>query len=178
VSHPSLFRRFLDRVNRFQDRRGKSRVHARGDTRFLIIDDSATVVALLRRMLRQNHFHTFEAGDAEQGVEIARAHKPDLIFLDIVLPGMSGFEALRRLRRDEATRDIPIIMISGNVQATEQFYLQRIGADDFMKKPFSRAEVFSRIERLLGEDRVPRRLAVAPANTTPEGADESSTAAA
>lgn len=178
MSNPSLFRRFLDSVDRFQDRRGKSRVHARGDTRFLIIDDSATVVALLRRMLRQNHFHTFEAGDAEQGVAIARAHKPDLIFLDIVLPGMSGFEALRRLRRDEATRDIPVIMISGNVQATEQFYLQRIGADDFMKKPFSRAEVFSRIERLLGEDRVPRRLGSTTVAVVADGAGESSTAAA
>jgi DNA-binding response OmpR family regulator len=179
VSTPSLFRRLLDSVDRFQDRRAKARVHARGDTRFLIVDDSATVVALLRRMLRQNHFQTYEAGDAEAGVELARTHKPDLIFLDIVLPGMSGFEALRRLRRDPDTRGIPIIMISGNVQATEQFYLQRIGADDFMKKPFSRAEVFGRIERLLGEDRVPRRLGTptAAADAAPEGADESSAAA-
>ncbi|HQW65215.1 MAG TPA: response regulator [Pseudomonadota bacterium] len=180
MSTPSLFRRLLDSVDRFQDRRARARVHARGDTRFLIVDDSATVVALLRRMLRQNHFQTYEAGDAEQGVELARAHKPDLIFLDIVLPGMSGFEALRRLRRDPATRDIPIIMISGNVQATEQFYLQRIGADDFMKKPFSRAEVFGRIERLLGADRVPRRLGSTPAAGDGEGtpADASATEAA
>ena len=180
MSTPSLFRRLLDSVDRFQDRRARSRVHARGDTRFLIVDDSTTVVALLRRMLRQNHFQTLEAGDAEQGVELARTHKPDLIFLDIVLPGMSGFEALRRLRRDPLTRAIPIIMISGNVQATEQFYLQRIGADDFMKKPFSRAEVFGRIERLLGEDRVPRRLGSAPVAAEGEvaPADESATEAA
>lgn len=163
MSTPGLFRRLLDSVDRFQDRRARSRVHARGDTRFLIVDDSTTVVALLRRMLRQNHFQTLEAGDAEQGLALARAHQPDLIFLDIVLPGMSGFEALRRLRRDPVTREIPVIMISGNVQATEQFYLQRIGADDFMKKPFSRAEVFGRIERLLGADRVPRRPSSAPA---------------
>jgi len=180
VSTPSLFRRLLDSVDRLQDRRGKPRVNARGDTSFLIIDDSATIVALLRRMLRQNHYRTFEAADAEEGVEIARAQKPDLIFLDIVLPGMSGFEALRRLRRDDATRHIPVIMISGNVQATEQFYLQRIGADDFMKKPFSRAEVFSRIEGLLGEDRVPRRLAAttAAAPAEAEATDESATEAA
>jgi len=84
-----------------------------------------------------------------------------MIFLDIVLPGMNGFAALRLLRRDEQTRDIPIVMISGNEQATEQFYAQRIGADDFMKKPFSRAEVFARIERLLDADRVPKRPAPA-----------------
>lgn len=178
MSTPSLFRRLLDSVDRFQDRRARARVQARGDTRFLIVDDSTTVVALLRRMLRQNHFHTFEAGDAEQGVELARKHQPDLIFLDIVLPGMSGFEALRRLRRDPLTRAIPVIMISGNVQATEQFYLQRIGADDFMKKPFSRAEVFGRIERLLGADRVPRRLASVASAGEGAPAGESATEAA
>ena len=62
-----------------------------------------------------------------------------------------------RQRRDPRTKDIPIIMISGNEQATEQFYAQRIGADDFMKKPFSRAEVFMRIERLLNADKMPYR---------------------
>jgi twitching motility two-component system response regulator PilH len=80
---------------------------------------------------------------------------PHLIFLDIVLPGMNGFNALRVLRRDPLTRHIPIIMISGNEQATEEFYVHRIGADDFMKKPFARAEVFARIERLMDEDGTP-----------------------
>ena len=138
------------------ERRRGERVDAREGLRVLIIDDSATVVATLGRMLRQNHFDTAGAGDAETGIAFARAERPDLIFLDIVLPGIDGFSALRKLRRDEATRDVPIIMISGNAQATEQFYVQRIGADDFMKKPFSRAEVFSRIEHLLDEQGVPR----------------------
>ncbi|GAB2659745.1 response regulator [Arenimonas aestuarii] len=140
------------------ERRGKPRTNARPGTRMLVIDDSATIVALLARMLRQNDYHVLEAGDAEQGLEIARTESPELIFLDIVLPGMDGFAALRQLRRDPYTRDIPIIMISGNEQATEQFYVHRIGADDFMKKPFSRAEVFARIERLLDANRVPKRL--------------------
>lgn len=139
------------------ERRGRDRRNALPGTRMLIIDDSATIVALLRRMLRQNEYVTLEAGDAEAGVALARSDLPDLIFLDIVLPGMNGFSALRLLRRDPATRHIPIIMISGNEQATEEFYVARIGADDFMKKPFSRAEVFARIERLLDADRIPRR---------------------
>ena len=140
------------------ERRGKARTNARPGTRMLVIDDSATIVALLARMLRQNDYHVLEASDAEQGLEIARTQAPELIFLDIVLPGMDGFAALRQLRRDPYTRDIPVIMISGNEQATEQFYVHRIGADDFMKKPFSRAEVFARIERLLDANRVPKRL--------------------
>jgi twitching motility two-component system response regulator PilH len=143
-------------------RRVKARLNARPGTRMLVIDDSATIVALLSRMLRQNGYEVLEAEDAETGLEIARTQAPELIFLDIVLPGMDGFAALRQLRRDPLTRDLPVIMISGNEQATEQFYVHRIGADDFMKKPFARAEVFARIERLLDGQMVPRRLPAAP----------------
>jgi twitching motility two-component system response regulator PilH len=140
------------------ERRTKARNNARSGTRMLVVDDSATIVALLGRMLRQNGYEVLEALDAESGIELARSKAPELIFLDIVLPGMDGFAALRQLRRDPLTRDIPIIMISGNEQATEQFYVHRIGADDFMKKPFARAEVFARIERLLDAHHVPKRL--------------------
>jgi twitching motility two-component system response regulator PilH len=140
-------------------RRDKPRLNARGGMRVLIVDDSATIVAVLRRMLEQNAYFVLEALDAEKGIEIAIAEKPDLIFLDIVLPGLSGFAALRQLRREPVTREIPIIMMSGNEQATEQFYAQKIGADDFMKKPFSRAEVFARIERLLDTSLLPKRQA-------------------
>ncbi len=141
------------------ERRLVPRRSARPGTRVLVIDDSPTIVALLKRMLVQNQLEVLEAFDAETGIEVARREVPDLIFLDIVLPGMDGFNALRALRRDPATKDVPIIMISGNAQATEQFYVQRIGADDFMKKPFSRAEVFNRIEALLDVDDIPRHSA-------------------
>lgn len=139
------------------ERRCRPRVNAREGTRVLVIDDSPTIVAVFRKILRTAGYVTLEAMDAERGVEIARSDRPDLIFLDIVLPGMNGFAALRHLRRDPQTRDIPIIMISGNEQATEQFFGTRIGADDFMKKPFSRFEIFARIERLLDENLIPRR---------------------
>ena len=139
------------------DRRQPGRVDAREGLRVLIVDDSATVVATLGRMLRQAQYETAGAGDAETGIAFARAERPDLIFLDIVLPAMSGFDALRALRKDEATRDIPIVMISGNAQATEQFYVRRIGADDFLKKPFGREEVFARIQALVEAGRLPPR---------------------
>lgn len=140
-----LFRATAD----LRERRQKQRISARPGTRVLVVDDSATVVALLRKYLHQNGFVTIEAGDAERALEIARRERPDLIFLDIVLPGMNGFAALRALRHDARTADIPVIMISGNAHATELFYAQRIGADDFMRKPFTREDVFTRIERRL-----------------------------
>jgi len=144
---------------RLKERRKRKRVNAREGTRVLIIDDSPTIVAVLRKFLHSAKHEVFEANDAETGIEIARKHQPELVFLDIILPGMSGFAALRKMRREPATMGVPIIMISGNEEATEQFYANRIGADDFMKKPFSRYEVFVRIEQLLDEDRVPRRRA-------------------
>ncbi|HEY1137411.1 MAG TPA: response regulator [Xanthomonadaceae bacterium] len=140
------------------ERRERNRVNARAGTRALIVDDSNVVVAVLRKMLQQNGFQTYEAYTAEEALELAKVLVPEIIFLDIVLPGMDGFAALRALRRDPVTKDVPVIMISGNMLATEQFYVQRIGADDFMKKPFSRPEVFTRIERLLDDEGIPRRV--------------------
>jgi len=142
------------------ERRAARRVNPRPGIRALIIDDSPTVIAVLRKMLHSVGVIALEAPDAEKGVFLAHTEKPDLIFLDIVMPGMNGFAALRVLRRDPVTKLIPVIMISGNELATEEFYANRIGADDFMKKPFGRSEVFTRIERLLDADRVPRRQGV------------------
>ena len=167
----SFFRRWFGRAEDKSERREQPRTRAREGTVVLVIDDSKTILALMRKMLTENYFLALEALDAETGIEIARERKPDLIFLDIVLPGMNGFAALRILRRDPNTRNIPVIMISGNAEAAEQFYAQRIGADDFMKKPFSRPELFARIERLFDGDDVMRRRSVRPAverNPSPE----------
>lgn len=148
------------------DRRNRKRKNARHGATALIIDDSPTVVAALRRILRSAGYVTKDAGDAEQGLAMIAEAKPDIIFLDIVLPGMNGFGALRAIRKDPSAQHIPVVMISGNEHATEQFYANKIGADDFMKKPFSRFEVFAHIELLLDADRMPRRKS-APAEVLP-----------
>ena len=140
------------------ERRKRVRVNAREGTKVLIIDDSKTIVMALKKFLRSTGYETLEALDAESGLALMQEQKPELVFLDIVLPGMNGFAALRTIRRDPQLRDIPVIMMSGNEQAMEQFFGTRIGADDFMKKPFSRYEIFFRIERLLDENLVPRRV--------------------
>lgn len=139
------------------DRRRNERINARPGTKMLIIDDSKTVCVMLKKMLVQNQYEVGVALDAETGLKLAKQHLPDLIFLDIVLPGINGFQALRELRKDPKTENIPVIMISGNVIATEKYYAERIGADDFMKKPFSRYEVFHRIESFIGSDKRIRR---------------------
>lgn len=142
-----------------EERRLSIRINPRKGTRVLVVDDSPTILAVFRKVLTSAGCEVLEALDGESGVATARAEVPELIFLDIMMPGMNGFAALRILRRDPLTRQIPIIIISGNEQATEQYYANRIGADDFMKKPFSRSEVFTRIERLLDSELIPRRVA-------------------
>lgn len=153
------------------ERRNRKRKNARQGATALIIDDSPTVVAALRKILRSAGYITRDAGDAEHGLALMAELKPDLIFLDIVLPGMNGFGALRAIRKDPNTRQIPVIMISGNEHATEQFYANKIGADDFMKKPFSRFEVFAHIEMLLDANRELRRKDTAAAPMQPAAAD-------
>ncbi len=159
----------VDPTGHLPERRLRPRLNARPDLRIVVIDDSATVCAALRKILQSIGLNVRIASDAENGLAMVMADPPDLIFLDIVLPKMNGFSALRVLRRNALTRAIPVIMISGNEQATEQFFGSAIGADDFMKKPFSRLEVFERIERLLDEKHVPRRKTpmTMPAPLTP-----------
>jgi len=156
MSQLDRFRRLLG-MRQPDDRRQRRRLHARRGLRVLIVDDSRTIVAALSHMLSQNGYETSSAGDAETALKMSAEDPPDLIFLDIVLPGMSGFSALRRLRRNSVTESVPVVMISGNPQAVEEFYLKKIGADGFMKKPFGGYEVFSRIEALVSEGELPPR---------------------
>ncbi|WP_024326167.1 PleD family two-component system response regulator [Thioalkalivibrio sp. AKL19] len=156
------YRQRMGRLLRFGkagERRRKSRQEAARGLRVLVVDDSRTVVASLSGMLEQNELEPVCAGDAEEALALARENPPDLIFLGILLPGMTGFAMLRQLRRDPATAKVPVIMISGKEDAVEPYFLDRIGSDDFMQKPFGRGEVFSRIERLVEQGRLPARPA-------------------
>lgn len=164
TTKPSLLQRLFGASEPPGDRRKAERSTPAPGVRMLIVDDSRTLVAVLGKMLTQGGYTVQSAGDAETGIQMALADPPDLIFLDIVLPGMNGFAALRVLRREDTLRNTPIIMMSGNMQATEQFYAQKHGAQDFLKKPFPRAELFHKIERLLAAERRPP--------TAPQGDDQ------
>jgi DNA-binding response OmpR family regulator len=150
------------------ERRQKARRNPNEGSIILVVDDSITIVSALRHMLIQrNKYVVHAAMDGEEALKLAQSHMPDLIFLDLVLPGITGFEVLRKLRKDELTREIPIIIMSGNEAAIEQFYVQRIGADDFIKKPFSRAEVYVRIEGLIDDSGALRRKRATPTPAQP-----------
>jgi CheY-like chemotaxis protein len=120
-------------------------LQAAAGTRMLVVDDSPTIRAVLGKMLGQEGYAVQKAVDGESALELAKTDQPDMIFL-------------RNLRHDPLTRHIPIVMISGNQQATEQFYVQRFGADDFIKKPFGLRELQQSIHRLVQAGRLPARI--------------------
>ena len=169
-----FFKRLVGGEPASSERRLDDRVRTTLRAHILVVDDSATIRAVLGKMLAQDGYHVVKAADGEGAIEMAHIRVPDLIFLDIVLPRMSGFAALRALRRDARTRNIPIVMMSGNQQATEQFYVQRFGADGFIRKPFGRTEVFHAIRSLVQAGRMPARVEAAPTGAIPDGmtADE------
>jgi DNA-binding response OmpR family regulator len=165
-----ILKRLVNAEAAGRERRVTERVRTTLGARVLVVDDSATIRAVLGKMLAQDGYEVIKAADGETAVDMARSQVPDLIFLDIVLPGMSGFSVLRALRHEDGTRTTPIIMMSGNQQATEQFYVQRFGADSFIRKPFGRAEVFHAIRALVHEGRMPARaVPPPPLGEVPEG---------
>ncbi|MFO7325683.1 MAG: response regulator [Pseudomonadota bacterium] len=101
----------------------------------LIVDDSPTEVHVMKKALEQVGFKTAIAGDGREGVRLAKDLKPDLIFMDIVMPGMNGYQATRTLTSDPATRSIPIVMVTSKGLETDRVWGLRQGAVDYMVKP-------------------------------------------
>jgi len=135
-----------------KDRRSRARSENGYNATILIVDDSRTVLHSLKKILEQAGFEVLTALNGETGVHLAITHKPDLILMDLVMPGINGFQATRMIRRDEITKDIPIVIISGNEQASEKFWGARLGASGFMAKPIVREELFKSINELIKLD--------------------------
>ncbi len=124
------------------ERRSTERVKLPDEATILIVDDSRTAIAVLKKTLEPTGYTIISAADGEEGIDMAKLHQPDLILMDVIMPGLNGFQATRILRKEESTKNIPIIIISGNEQATEKFWGLRVGANGFLAKPVNRAELF------------------------------------
>ncbi len=117
--------------------------------RVLIVDDSPTETHVFRSMLEKHDFQVLVAGTGEEGVRIAREVRPDLILMDIVMPGMNGFQATRKLSRDELTNAIPVIIISTKDQETDRIWGMRQGARDYLVKPVSEDQLLSKVRSVM-----------------------------
>ena len=119
-----------------------------GET-ILIIEDNEKNLKLMRDILQFKGYHTLEAETAEEGIRIAHESIPDLILLDIQLPGMNGIEALGVLRGDADTAGIPAIAVTASVMTHDRGKLIEAGFDDYQSKPIEIKEFLDRVEQML-----------------------------
>jgi len=120
-------------------------------TMILIADDSKTIQLVLSRQLTRQGYEILSAYDGESAVALTREHRPSLVLMDVVMPGMNGFQATREIRKDSdpAIASIPVLIMSGNAQPTEEFWSAKIKANGFLSKPFDDDVLFAHIEQLL-----------------------------
>jgi len=119
--------------------------------KILIVDDNARVNKFVQMSLRDS-YETLSAKNGEEAVGLAVMEVPDLILMDLMMYEMNGLEAIRLIRQNPKTRSIPIIAITGGLSNTVEDECSRIGCDDYVSKPFTAAELSSRIKKLLKQD--------------------------
>ena len=117
--------------------------------RILIIDDSPTETYKFRLILEKNGHDAIEANSAEEGIELAKREAPDLILMDIVMPGLNGFQATRQLSKDAATKQIPVIIVTTKDQETDKVWGKRQGAVGYLTKPVTDTLLVSSVEKVL-----------------------------
>lgn len=120
----------------------------------LVIEDEPDIRKLIRVTLEAEGFSTIEAGDGDLGLALARRDRPAAVILDLMLPGISGFDVCRRLRAEKETASIPIIMLTARASETDKVVGLELGADDYMTKPFSSRELAARVKALLRRSHV------------------------
>jgi twitching motility two-component system response regulator PilH len=115
----------------------------------LIVDDSPTEVHVMQKALEKHGFKTAVAADGKEGIRMAREMRPDLIFMDIVMPGMNGYQATRALINDPDTSAIPIVMVTSKGQETDRIWGLRQGAVDYLVKPVSPDQLVEKAQSTL-----------------------------
>ena len=115
----------------------------------LIVEDDPKSLKLTRDLLQVSGYTTIEATNGQQGVKLAKARKPDLILMDILMPKMDGYAACREIKMDKATRAIPVVMLTSLDYELNKALGKDVGADGYMTKPFGHQELLDVISRFL-----------------------------
>lgn len=118
----------------------------------LVVDDERDILDLLAYNLEREGFLVQSVTNGEQALQAARRDRPDLVILDVMLPGMDGIEVCRALREDDRTRGIPIVMLTAKAEEGDAVLGLGVGADDYVKKPFGVKELVARVKALLRRD--------------------------
>lgn len=123
--------------------------------KILLVDDSPTVLLMERLLLQDGPYALLSASSGQEAVDTALAERPDLILMDVVMPGVNGYQATRTLTRDPQTKSIPIVMITTKSQETDRIWGMRQGAVDYLVKPVSEAVLVAKANEVL-ERRIER----------------------
>ena len=118
-------------------------------SRILIVDDSPTEKFRFKEILTKNGFEVIEAANGADGVTMAQAELPDLVLMDVVMPGVNGFQATRQIARGDTTKHIPIVIVSTKDQATDRVWGKRQGASDYLTKPVDEKQLIDVIKHHL-----------------------------
>jgi phosphate regulon transcriptional regulator PhoB len=122
----------------------------------LVVDDEREIRELLRYNLERQGYQVLTAQDGEEGLKRIFATHPDLVLLDLLLPGLNGLEVLRELRQEPSTRDLPVLLLTARGTEMDKLLGFERGADDYVTKPFSPREVIARVEAVLRRAKPPR----------------------
>ena len=117
--------------------------------RVLIVDDSPTEIYVLKTMLEKHGHQTSQAGSAEEGIAKAKSDKPDLVLMDVVMPGTNGFQATRAICKDPETAKIPVIIVTTKSQESDKVWGIKQGAKDYITKPVEEGELMVKIKAAL-----------------------------
>src|SRR3989338_5031088 len=113
--------------------------------KILVIDDEQDLVDMLEITLESEGYEVLKAYDGHEGLEKSRESKPDLILLDVMLPKMDGYQVCRLLKFDDSSKDIPIVMLTARNQKQDRLTGKRVGADEYLVKPFSNEDLLKKI---------------------------------
>lgn len=117
--------------------------------RILVVDDSPTEGFRFREILQRHGHQVIEASNGADGVTMSRTEKPDLVLMDVVMPGMNGFQATRQITRHPETSSIPVVIVSTKDQETDRVWGKRQGASDYLTKPVDETNLLRVINQLL-----------------------------
>jgi two-component system sensor histidine kinase/response regulator len=126
--------------------------------KILIVDDTADVADLLRKRFRAEGYDTSIASDGEECLQKVEAYNPDLVVLDVMMPKLDGFQVLERLRMDEKTKYIPVLMLTAKSKMPEKIKGLQRGADDYLTKPFDFKELSTRVKSLLAKEEASKKI--------------------
>lgn len=116
----------------------------------LIVDDSPTEVHVMKTWLEKAGYSVMTASNAEEGIKRAAESKPNAIVMDVVMPGMSGFQATRQLTKDADTAHIPVVIVTTKDQETDKVWGKRQGATDYLVKPVTEAQLVGAVKKVMG----------------------------